>query len=100
VTILKANYTKWLRRDLWTLQQALFLLLGVEPPDDYFNPDGSAYSYYESYESRYSKVAKSYKEYLELADDAISLRTLTPFSIHEYTAPIHEMKFDPKHILE
>jgi len=27
------DYTKWLRRDLWTLQQALFLLLGVEPPD-------------------------------------------------------------------
>ena len=39
------DYTKWLRRDLWTLQQALFLLLDAEPPDGWFYPNTAAYNW-------------------------------------------------------
>ncbi len=93
------DYTKWLRRDLWTLQQALFLLLEAEPPDGWFNPDIAAYDW--DYRSEYEKAfARSYKEYLELAEDAIRLRKLKPFEIHEYQEPIHNMRFRPQQILE
>jgi hypothetical protein len=93
------DYTTWLWRDLWTLQQALFLLLGAEPPDRWFNPESDAYD--GDYRSDYEKaLARSYKEYFELAQDAISLKRLEPFEIHGYQKPIHDMKFRPQDILE
>ncbi len=93
------DYTKWLRRDLWTLQQALFLLLGTEPPDRWFNPDSDIYDW--NYRPDYEKaIARSYKEYFELAEDAIRLSKLKPFEIHEYKEPIHNMRFRPQDILE
>jgi hypothetical protein len=80
------------------LQQALFLLLGAEPPNDWFNPDRAIYEW--DYRPDYGKAfAQSYKEYFDLAEGAILLKTLMPYSIHEYTAPIHAMKFHPRHIL-
>jgi hypothetical protein len=92
---LKADdYTKWLRRDLWTLQQALFLLLGAEPPTRFFNPDS-----YDSDEYP-TKFAQHYQEYFELAEDAVLLKTLRPLESFQLAEPTHEMKFDPKHILE
>jgi len=94
VTILKANYTKWLRRDLWTLQQALFLLLGAEPPTSFFNPDRYGSDEYPT------KFAQHYQEYFELAKDAVLLKTLKPFESFQIAEPTHEMKFYPKHILE
>jgi chromosome condensin MukBEF ATPase and DNA-binding subunit MukB len=93
------DYTKWRRRDLWTLQQALFLLLGAEPSDSWFDPDIAAYSL--NYRSDHEKaLVRSYKEYFELAEDAIRLRKLKPFEIHEYQEPIHNMRFRPQQILE
>ncbi len=92
------DYTKWLRRDLWTLQQALLLLLGAEPPDRWFNPDSDIYDW--NYRSNYEKAfARSYKEYFELAEDAIRLKKLKPFEIYEYQEPIHNMRFHPQNIL-
>jgi hypothetical protein len=92
------DYTKWLRRDLWTLQQALFLLLEAEPPDRWFNADSAAYGL--NYRSDYEKAfARSYKEYFELAEDAIRLWKLKPFESNEYQKPFHNMRFRPQQIL-
>jgi hypothetical protein len=92
---LKADdYTKWLRRDLWTLQQALFLLLEAEPPTSFYEPSGYGSDEYPT------KFAQHYQEYFELAEDAILLKTLKPFEIFQIAEPTHEMKFYPKHILE
>jgi hypothetical protein len=92
------DYTKWLRRNLWTLQQVLFLLLGAEPPDGWFDPNTATYNWKHmpDYER---EVARSYKEYLELAEDVISLEKLVPFKIYEYQKPIYSMKFHPQDIL-
>jgi hypothetical protein len=92
---LKADdYTKWLRRDLWTLQQALFLLLEAEPPTSFYEPSGYGSDEYPT------KFAQQYQEYFELAEDAILLKKLKPFEIFQIPEPTHEMKFYPKHILE
>lgn len=68
---LNANYEIWLKRDLWSLSEAIFLMLGKEPLDKvypqalhHFDPD----------------FAKQYEDYIGIAQVAIDAGNLKPFS--------------------
>ena len=56
-----ANPKKWLKRDLWSLDEGIFLILGKEPQ--------SAPVYMRSLRKDDPSFARLYEEYLEAAND-------------------------------
>jgi hypothetical protein len=84
------SYSKWCDRKLWTVQEAVCLMLGVEPDSPWLKNREHDMG---------GPLMEAVEQYSELAAEAMKDGTLPPFSPWDLTRPAPERRVIPRRFL-
>jgi hypothetical protein len=86
------NYGSWCDRKLWTVEESICLVLGVEPRTLWLKESHHL--------GGLDPLAEAIEQYAELAADAMALGTLQPFAATDLTHAPLERRVVPRRFLE
>lgn len=89
----RPDYAKWCGRKLWTVDEAVCLMVGVEPETPWLRSNAR-------YVGSFDPLVVALEQYSELAAEAISDGSLRPFSPWEAYRPALARRVVPRHFLE
>lgn len=85
------SYAKWCERNLWTLQEAVCLMLGVEPDAPWLK---------DREHDAGGPVVEALEQYSELAAESMKDGTLHPFDPFDLTRPPLQRRVIPRRFLQ
>ncbi|HMJ49848.1 MAG TPA: hypothetical protein VK440_04685 [Burkholderiales bacterium] len=85
-------YGKWCDRKLWTVHEAICLLLAVEPETAWLKRSHSV--------GGADPLTAALQQYVELVADAMASGTLKPFSMEDLSLAVPDRRIDPREFLE
>lgn len=90
--VIPPTYAKWCDRKLWTLHESICLMLAVEPqtvrPKNTHGIGG------------FDPLVEAIEQYAELADEAMKIGVLKPFSARDLSRPPLDRRVEPRAFLE
>ncbi len=86
------TYGKWCDRKLWTVHEAICLLLAIEPETPWLRDSHSV--------GGANPLVEALQQYIELVADAMTGGTLKPFSRDDLSLSVPDRRVNPREFLE